>query len=373
MMVKKARLKLIPVSLILILSLLLSSGCFYIETPAPPATTPPPEIPAQAPANPDWTLPPLSEYPPLPDFVSVVAQVKPSVVAINTEVVTLDIFNRPFTQEGAGSGWIIDSDGHIVTNNHVVDDARNITVTLSDGRTLAATIVGTDTLADLAVVRVEATDLPSVSIGDSSDLNIGEWVLAIGNALGLGITAKEGIVSRLGVSVPVSAGQTLHDLIETSAAINPGNSGGPLVNMSGEVIGITSAKLTGTAVEGLGYAISTRTARPIIEELIQRGYVLRPWLGVGLATVNQFLILRYDLSIDKGAFITEVVPGSPADLAGLEVGDVVMGLGTEKISTSDELVRAIHASEIGEEVEIILWRGGAELTLAAKLSERPKT
>jgi len=341
-----------------------------METPSPPPSPPSPEV--TAPTSPEWTPPPAeTQNPPLPDFVSVVAKVKPSVVAINTEVITYDIFNRPFTQEGAGSGWIIDKDGLIVTNNHVVAGAETITVTLADGRTFPAGIVGADAFSDVAVLRVNETNLPEADVGDSSKLRIGEWVLAIGNALGMGITAKEGIVSRLGVSLPVSAGQTLHDLIETSAPINPGNSGGPLVNMAGEVIGITSAKLAAVEVEGLGYAISSNTVSPIIEELVQKGYVVRPWLGVVLYTVDQYAVLRYKLAVDKGTLITEVAPGSPADNAGLAVGDVIVSLAGKEITTAQELIQAIHSSQIGQEVEITYWRGETKNTTYAILIERP--
>jgi len=300
----------------------------------------------------------------------VVALVKPSVVAINTEVVGYDIFNRPYTQEGAGSGWIIDENGLIVTNNHVVEGAESVTVTLNDGRTFPAEACCTDPLSDLAVVRIDAQNLPAASIGDSSQSRVGDWVVAIGNALGLGISAKEGIVSRVGVSIPVS-GQTLGNLIETSAAINPGNSGGPLVNMKGEVIGITSVKIATVEVEGIGYAISTETAMPIIEELIRTGYIIRPWLGVVLRSVDEYVIYRYELAVEEGAFITEVAPGSPADEAGLEAGDVIVSLGGQEIATAQELVEAIHSSEIGQRVEITFWRGDTKNTTYVTLAERP--
>ncbi|MFC1951437.1 S1C family serine protease [Chloroflexota bacterium] len=369
-MAKKITLKYLSVSLILILSLFIGSGCFYVEAPSPPPSMPSSNI--TAPTSPQWTLPPSdSQNPPLPDFVSVVAKVKPSVVAINTEVITYDIFNRPFTQEGAGSGWIIGKDGHIVTNNHVIAGAQSITVTLIDDRTFPASIVGADAFSDIAVLKVDATNLPTAIIGDSSKLRIGEWVLAIGNALGLGITAKEGIISRVGVAVPLSAGQTLYDLIETSAPINPGNSGGPLVNMAGEIIGITSAKLTAIEVEGLGYAISSNTASPTITKLIQKGYVVRPWLGVSLGTVNQYLVQRYNLAVDEGAFIGEVVAGSPADEAGLEMGDVIVNVDSIEISTAQDLIQAIHASQIGQAVGITFWRGDTKNTATAILVERP--
>ena len=258
-----------------------------------------------------------------------------------------------------------------MTNNHVIEGAESITITLVDGRTLSAGVVGTDAFADLAVLKVDGQNLVKVDIGDSSKARVGEWVLAIGNSLGLGITAKEGIVSRIGVSVPVSSAQTLRDLIETSAAINPGNSGGPLVNMRGEVIGMTSVKIATIGVEGMGYAISTKTVMPIIEELVQRGYVLRPWLGVVLYSVNEWLAMRYDLTVDKGAFITEIAPGSPADEAGLEPSDVIVDWDGEEITNTEDMIQAIHSSQIGHQAKITFWRGDSKSVTYATLAETP--
>jgi serine protease Do len=203
----------------------------------------------------------------LPSIADVVALVKPSVVAIDTETTYL-FFNRSFTQKGAGSGWVIDESGIIVTNYHVIEGAKTIIVTLYDGHTFTVDpkTVMTDRQNDLAVIKINAEKLPALRIGDSSTLRVGDWVVALGNPLGLGISAKEGIVSRLGVSLPVD-NRTVDDLIETSAAINPGNSGGPLVNMRGEVIGITSAKVSSVGVEGLGYAISINKAVPVLARL----------------------------------------------------------------------------------------------------------
>jgi len=369
------------ISLILILSLMLGTGCAvpYIDispAPSPSPTPPPPPAPPPEPINPTWTPPPTptaNQTIELPSIADVVAQVKPSVVAITTEVVTFDFFNRPFTQQGAGSGWILDENGIIVTNNHVVEDARSITVTLDDGRTLQVDTnsVFTDGLNDLAILKVDAQNLPALKIGDSSKLRTGDWVVAIGNALGQGIRATEGIVSRQEVSIPVAQGQTLYDLIETSAAINPGNSGGPLVNLSGEVIGITSAKIATIGVEGMGYAISTETAIPIIEELIKNGYVVRPWMGVILYTVDEFAVQRYDLAVDEGILLTLVAEGSPANKAGLEVGDVIVSFGGEKTATAEEMIQLIHSSQIGREIEITFWRGDVENTTVAILSESP--
>jgi len=301
----------------------------------------------------------------------VVAKVRPSVVAINTEVVTFDFFNQPFTQEGAGSGWIIDENGIIVTNNHVVEGAESVTVTLSDDRVFSAETISTDPLTDLAILKINTGGLTAVKVGDSSRLRVGDWVVAIGNALGLGISAKEGIVSRVGVPLSVSSGQTLYDLIETSAAINPGNSGGPLVNMAGEVIGITSVKIATVGVEGLGYAININTAAPVIEDLVTTGYVIRSWLGVVLYTVDEGAALRFRLAVNQGVLVTEMARNSPADKAGLEPGDVIISFGGKEMTSTQGLIQAIHDGQIGQEIEIIFWRGDARTTTFATLAESP--
>ncbi|MBI4186391.1 MAG: trypsin-like peptidase domain-containing protein [Chloroflexi bacterium] len=358
------------VCLPLTLSLVLSGCSFFPNVVAPPSPTPaPPQT--TAPPNPQWTISPAAGTGvPLPDFVSVVAKIKPSVVAINTEVTAVDIFNRPFTQEAAGSGWIIDKAGYVVTNNHVVEGATNITVTLDDGRTFPAKVAGTDSLADIAVIKIEAENLVQAKVGDSAALKVGEWVLAIGNSLNLGVTPSEGIVRSLGASVPVS-GQTLYGLIGTSAPINPGNSGGPLVNMHGEVVGITTVKILAAGVEAMGWAISTETALPIIKGLIQKGYITRPWLGVELYTVDAFVVLRYNLAVDKGALVTGVAPGSPADKAGLKAGDVITGMSGKEMADAQDLVQAIHASNVGQEVELAFWRGQTKGIARATLIESP--
>ena len=376
---KGINVKYLIISTILIFSLMLGTGCAvpYIEVQPAPTPSPSPALapaPPPNPINPTWT-PPSSENqtPLLPSIADVVALVKPSVVVITTEVVTLDFFNRPFTQQGAGSGWILDANGIVVTNNHVIEGASSITVTMDDGRTFSVDTnsVFTDRLNDLAILKIDARNLPALRIGDSSKLRIGEWVVAIGNALGQGIRATEGIVSRQNVSIPVGPGQTLDNLVETSAAINPGNSGGPLVNMAGEVIGITSAKIATVGVEGMGYAISSETAIPLIEELVQKGYVVRPWLGVVLYTVDQFATQRYELAVDEGVLITQVVPDSPASRAGLAPGDVIVSVDGEKTATAEALIQILRISEIGQELELTYWRGDNQNTTEATLTERP--
>jgi len=371
---KKINLKYLLACLLVIVFLFVGSGCPLPSFEFPPATTTsPPPTTSVNPIDPGWTPPPAidGQDQALPSIADVVALVRPSVVAINTEYTGYDIFNQPFTQQGAGSGWIIDKDGLIVTNNHVVEGADSVTVTLADGRTFSAETVRTDWLSDLAIVKVNAGNLPAAKVGDSDALRVGDWVVAIGNSLGLGISATKGIVSAQGVSLSVSAGQTQEDLIQTDAAINPGNSGGPLVNMAGEVIGINSIKIAQVGVEGMGYAISSNTAKPIIQQLVQKGYVVRPWLGVGLRNVDQYAILTYNLAVDKGAFITEVAANSPAVEAGIEAGDVITGFEGEEISSADDLIQAIHASGVGQRVEITFWRGEVQNTTQATLAESP--
>ncbi len=362
----------ILISLLLILALSLSAGCnlFEEEDAATPST--PPASSDTTIIDHDWTPPVSDQITELPSIADVVAKVKPSVVAINTEVITMDFFNRPQTQQGAGSGWIIDENGIIVTNNHVVEGAESITITLDDGRTFPVDMdtVATDWITDLAILKIDAQYLPAVSVGDSSDLRIGDWVVAIGNSLGERISATGGIVSALGVSLPIQD-QTLHDLIQTDAAINPGNSGGPLVNMSGEVIGITSVKVAEVGVEGMGYAISTDVAMPIISDLITRGYAIRPWLGIGSYTVDQFVVFRYNLAVDEGILVTNVASDSPANTAGLKSGDVITEFNGLKITNNNEFLQALHSIKIGDTVEITYWRGETEQTTSAKLTQTP--
>ena len=365
------------VSLVFVVVILLSSltGCITIntpETPVSPSETTPAETPT--PINPEWTPPSMSEQTEaLPSIADVVALVKPSVVAITTEVIMRDFFNRQFTQEGAGSGWIIDENGIIVTNNHVVQGASSITVTTADGSNYTADIdsVATDPFNDLAILKIDAENLPVLKRGNAANLRVGDWVIAIGNALGQGIRATEGIVSRQGVSLPVDQGQTLYDLLETSAAINPGNSGGPLVNLSGEVIGITSAKIAQIGVEGMGYAISIDIATPIIQELVNKGYVVRPWLGVGLYTIDQIAIRQLNLSVDRGVVLLQVVANGPSAKAGLKQADVVVRIDGQQVYEVQEFTRILHATIIGEPLEITYWREDKESTITVIPVESP--
>jgi serine protease Do len=347
-------------ALVILIAVGLSIGIWEPSLPPTP-TLPQVDTPAQH-TEPVWTFPRQPEPAiSLPDFASVVAEVMPSVVSIFTETVVTDFFGHQLREYGAGSGILINSDGYIVTNNHVIENAHTIYVELAaDGRTFPADIIGTDPLSDLAVIKIDATNLTYAYWGDSNLLSVGEWVLAIGNALGEGITATEGIVSRLNVFLSVE-GTVLYGLVQTTAAINPGNSGGPLVNMAGEVIGITSVKIVAPGVEGMGFAISSSEAKPIIQNLIRYGRVTYPWLGVGLRTV------------EGGALIVQLVPNSPADIARLRVNDVITHFGGQKINNVVDLVRAIRTAEIGKEVEIVFVRGENTRTTSVRLIERPSS
>ncbi len=310
----------------------------------------------------------------LPAITDVVESVKPAVASIIVGTVGYNIFLQPVPQEQAGSGVIIDDEGYIVTNNHVVQGAESITVTIPDGRSFDATIVGTDPLTDLAVIEIDGDDLPTVSFGESSTLAVGEWVVAIGNALGLpgGPTVTVGVISALGRTIQEQGGVTLYDVIQTDAAINPGNSGGPLINLQGEVVGINTAKVTAVEVSGVGFAISSNTAKMVVQELIEKGYVDRPYLGITIMTVTPSIARSYDLATNEGALITRVVTGSPADKAGLLPGDVIIRFDGQRIITADDVVLAIRAHETGDKVDITYLRDSKEHTTSATLIERPQ-
>jgi serine protease Do len=290
------------------------------------------------------------------NFADVIAQVKPSVVAITTEVTGYSLFGA-YTTEGAGSGWIINTDGFIVTNNHVVEGASTVTVTLADGRSFEAAEVYTDSFSDLAIVKIGVHDLPALPIGDSTIMRVGDWVIALGNSLGLGISATKGIVSALGASVSLSAGEELYDLIQTDAAINPGNSGGPLVNLAGQVIGINSVKISSVGVEGMGYAISIEEALPILQKLINDGHIARPDLGASLATIDQSLAQRYRLPVNQGVLVTQVSRGGAADAASIRAGDVIVAVGDKPVTTSQGLMSELQAYPAGQPVSLTIYKG----------------
>ncbi len=302
-----------------------------------------------------------------------VAEVAPAVVSIVVETVAYNWFLQAVPETGAGSGIIISSDGYIVTNNHVVEGAQKVTVTLSDGSAFEATIVGTDAQTDLAVVKIDASNLAYLHFLSNSleQLSVLEPVVAVGNALALpgGPTWTTGVVSNLGRSIQENTGVVLNDIIQTDAAINAGNSGGPLLDTAGQLVGINVA--IASNAENIGFAISTDTAIPVVQSLITEGKVVRPWLGVTVTTVTSTIQQYYNLSVDTGALITSVTSGSPADKAGLRAGDVITKIDDEDISTATELTSAIGSHQIGDQVEIVYYRGSVQKVANATLEESP--
>jgi serine protease Do len=306
---------------------------------------------------PSWTA--VSSDLPTVTIPDIVKKITPSVVAVHTEVTTYDMFLQPVPGQGVGTGIIIDSGGYIVTNNHVIEGARSVKVITNDGKSYDAVKVNGDPLTDVAVIQIDAQNLPVADIGSSMSLQVGEGVVAIGNALALegGPTVTSGIVSYIGRSILEPDGIVLYDLIQTDAAINPGNSGGPLLNMAGQVIGINSA--VASQAENIGFAIAITPALPDIEQLIHQGRVIRPYLGVGLYTTT------------NGVTITSVDQGSPADKVGLKIGDVVTQFAGHKVSTAEELRQAIISGHIGDRLEITFLRNGIENKVLATLAASP--
>ena len=308
------------------------------------------------------------------DVHAVLAAVQDAVVAINVEGI-----GQLGPSQGAGSGMIISSDGLVVTNNHVIEDATSISVTLADGRDAAADLVGSIPSNDVALIRIrDAEDLSTVVFGSSSDLRVGDPVVAIGNALGLGGTPSvtAGIVSALGreISQPIA----LDDLVQTDAAIYPGNSGGPLVNAAGEVVGVNTAvapNATGGGAENLGFAISIDQLKPLIEELKEGGgeVAIGAFLGVRSVDLDDLLpavLDRFGIDLDRGAFVGEVVSGSAAEDAGLQAGDVITAIDGEEISSAADVGEVIAALEPGDEVELTIVRDSRERTIRATLGSR---
>ncbi len=308
------------------------------------------------PVHTTWTPPEPGGSAELENWIQAVEKVKPSVVAVETST-------------GSGSGWIIDSAGIIVTNEHVVVDAWEVGVILEDGSYYLAQSIYTDPITDIAVILIDATGLPAAAIGNSSNLKVGQPVAAIGNALGLGISMKGGWVSQLNVSTVIE-NRALYGLIETDAAMNPGNSGGPLINLAGEVVGITNAKLVDVTIESVGYAISIDSALPVIERLIQQGSITYPLLGIhSMVTVNQMVANYYDLDISQGVLIGGISTGSGAESAGLQAGDVILAVDNQPTLTVEDLVWVIRSKQVGQSVLIEYYRSGHYFNAPGTLSQ----
>ena len=271
---------------------------------------------------------------------------------------------------GQGSGVIVSPDGYILTNNHVIDGARDVSVTLPDKREFQGKIVGTDPKTDLAVVKIDGENLPTVNWGDASKLQVGEYVLAVGNPFGLNSTVTLGIVSALGRG---RMGITQYeDFIQTDAAINPGNSGGALVNTKGELVGINTAIFSQSGgYQGVGFAVPTSMSRPIYDSLVKHGKVVRGYLGIGIQDLNHDLAKSFGMSNGKGALISEVKDESPADHAGLKQGDVITSYQDSPIDDAVALQRMVTKTTVGTKVPLKVMRDGKEKTLTVTIGEQP--
>lgn len=316
--------------------------------------------------------------------ISVYKKALPSVVNITSTAVAFDFFYGAVPQQGMGSGFVIDGEGHILTNYHVIEGARQLEVTTSDKKKYKAQIVGTDPVHDLAVIQIPTKDVPQASIGDSKNLVVGQKVYAIGNPFGLSGTMTRGIIS----SIRSVKGQRgfIDEAIQTDAAINPGNSGGPLLNVQGQVIGINSMILTGGVEQsaGIGFAIPINTAKAVLDDLVHLGRVRRPEIGVQTIPIGPDLADQMGLAADSGLLIVQVVPGSAAEKAGLHAGTERAYLGNLPITLGGDLIVAIDGQQIeeqqdlshvmqnhraGDTVTVTVYRGKKRLDIKVVLGE----
>ena len=309
---------------------------------------------------------------PVPEdvLVSALDKVSRSVVNIASVRMLQDQLFRVFPGEGVGSGVVIDEKGYILTNNHVIDDAERLKVTLTDGRVLRGKVVGSDDATDLAVIKVEADQpLPAAELGNSDDLKAGQIVMAIGNPFGLtgGPAVTAGIISSLNRSIQARSG--VLELIQTDAAINPGNSGGPLVNTKGQVIAINTANMP--YAQGIGFAVPVNTAKSILTELIEKGKVTRPWIGVASMKVTPQLARYYGLPASEGALIAKVEPYSPADDAGLRKGDIIEGIDGDRVEDPSQIASHVRKKRVDDRLTLTVNRYGRQIQVPIQVDERP--
>jgi len=302
--------------------------------------------------------------------LEVLDKVSRSVVNVSTIKLLHHIFYRAVPVKGMGSGTIIDPEGQILTNNHVVAGAKKIGVTLADGRVLEGRVVGTCSTHDVAIIKVKEKKLPAAELGDSDKLRVGQRVFAIGNPFGLagGPTVTAGVISALNRSIESKRGM-IENLVQTDAAINPGNSGGPLVDMQGRVVAINTAIIP--FAHGIGFAIPINSAKKCTNEIIAHGSMIRPWLGVSGLTVTRQVAGYYGLPIDRGVLVTRVIPGSPADNAGIVPGDIALQFGGKTTNNIKELVEEIQKRKAGEKVEILILRNSKRWIVEAVLERTP--
>jgi len=302
--------------------------------------------------------------------LEVVEKVSQSVVNINTVRLLQDMFYRVVPIKGMGSGTIIDPKGYVLTNNHVIQGAEKIEVTLASGEVLAGKLAGEYASVDIAMVRVDGDGFPAAELGDSDKLKVGQRVFAIGNPFGLtgGPTVTAGVISAVNRSIRSKQG-VFEGFVQTDAAINPGNSGGPLVDVNGRVVAINTAIIP--FAQGIGFAIPINSARRFAEEIILHGRVVRPWVGVSGLSVTREIADYYGLPVDSGVLVAEVVPRGPADRAGLDKGDIIVGLDDTRIQSVEELQRTVQKRKIGDKVRLLVVRGSRKLVAELVLEKTP--
>ena len=307
-------------------------------------------------------------------IIDTVKKIGPSVVSILTTANVKDFWGI-INQKGGGTGFIITSDGLILTNKHVVEAAKELTVITRDGKSYTATVKATDPFNDLAILSIDAKNLPVVEIGDSDKLEVGQHVIAIGNALGeFQNTVTSGVISAKGRTL-VAEGERLEDLIQTDAAINPGNSGGPLCNVKGQVIGINAVMASGA--ENIGFAIPINTAKYAIESIKKTGKIIRPFIGIRYIPITKEIASVKNLKVDYGVLITggtskgevAIVPNSPADKAGLKENDIILSINDERIDENQSLGKIIQKYQPNEQIELLVLREGKELKIKLTLGE----
>lgn len=311
--------------------------------------------------------------------IKVSSKVQPSVVNIRTEQKgSLELFEgHPETEgvEGVGSGVIYREDGYILTNNHVVQDADKIYVTIGDNDDVSGRVIGRDADTDIAVIKVNLDNLPVPEFGDPSQLEVGELTVAIGSPFTLEHTVTSGIISALNRNITdAQSGTTLTDLIQTDAAINPGNSGGALCNAAGQIIGINTLIISTTmGNQGVGFAIPVDLAINVADQLIKTGEVSHPFVGISGRTVDKSLAEQLELKIQKGAYVVTVLKDTPASKAGIKKNDVIIKFDKTEVESMEELISFIRRKKVGQKVEVVINRNGKIIKLSLVLSEKPKT
>jgi len=303
-------------------------------------------------------------------IVEMIEMASKSVVNINTLRVFRDFFYQAVPVEGIGSGFIFDERGYILTNYHVVEGAERIVVTLADGRVFEAKFIGAYKSLDIAVLKIDANDLTVAKLGDSDKLRVGQKVFAIGNPFGLagGPTVTSGVISALKRTIHSNRG-IFRDLVQTDAAINPGNSGGPLININGEVIAINTAIIP--FAQGIGFAIPINAAKEAAKEIILYGSYARPWLGIAGVSLNRQIAEYYNLPVEHGVFVARVTPGSPADRAGIERGDIILEFDNRRVDGIEDLQKILTEKRHGCECEITILRGLRRFRTKVILEKEP--